>query len=154
PLVSVMRSVYWLAISIFMVLSEAFLYLDAQSSSEEAPLAIYEKAYDSIRALGYGALMTKCALMGIFSPYQKRFEYGGLERALNRHSDGPHRDKFYLAFCFQRLSVLSEEEESLTRVEEKLNKYLTRIHSIRAAIWGCDIQQLIIELRIIKAVKR
>jgi hypothetical protein len=142
PLVSLIRSVYWFAVSIFMVLSEVYRYLDGQSPSEEAQEAIYANAYDSLRALGYGTLMTGSALMGIFAPYQGRLHYGLFERELNHHSDGPHRDKFYMAICFQRLTNLSSEDEDEDQVEDKLTRYLDRIDSIRTAVWACSLQQL------------
>lgn len=148
PLVSVMRSVYWLALSIFLVLTEFYRYLDGQSLSPDDQEAIYETAYDSLRALGYGALMTGTALTGIIAPHQARWRYGGYERALNRHEDGPHRDKFYVAICFQRLYTMAEDVQDMDEVDEKLTKYLDKIDAIRIAAWSCDIQDFLVLLHL------
>lgn len=147
PLVSVVRSIYWFTHAIFMVLTEVFRYLDGQDQTEDTRIAMSEYVYDSARALGYGTLMTGCALMGVFAPYQGRLHYGWLERELNHHSDGPHRDKFYLAICFQRICVLSEDEEETNETTEKMTKYLARIDAIRQAFWSCSIPQLMVELK-------
>lgn len=152
PVVSVARSVYWLAQSIFMALAGVYRYLDGQGASQEDQDAIYETAQDSVRALGYGVLLTGCAFIGVGAPYWGRLHYGWLERSLNRHVDGPHRDKYYLAYCFQRLSMLPEDyPENCDQVTEKLTKYLDLIHSIRAAIFSGSFDQLERELRLLRA---
>ncbi len=151
PLISAIRSVYCLALSVFLIISEVYRYLDGQSLSQEAQIAVYENAFDSARALGYGALMTGCGFMGIFTPYEARRDYSAFERNLNRHGDGPHRDKFYLAICFQRLSVIPEDDLDVNQVENKLTNYLARIDAIRAALCACSIHQLLVELRVIPA---
>lgn len=151
PLASLIRSVYWLSQSIFLILTEVYHYLDGQAISDDAQGIIEESAYDTVRALGYGALMTGSAFMGIFDPNQGRYYYGRLERELNRHWDGPHRDKFYLAICFQRIFVIPEDDEELTEVEDRLTKYLDRIDEIRAAFWSCDVEQLMVGLRLMPA---
>jgi hypothetical protein len=148
PLVSVARSIYWFANAIFMVLKEIFYYLDGQDQTDDTRIAMGDYAYESLRVLGYGTLMTGSALMGVVAPYQSRLHYGWLERELNYHSDGPHRDKFYLAICFQRLYVLSEDEEETGETAEKLTKYLARVDAIRAAFWSCSLDQLMVELRL------
>lgn len=146
PVVCVARSIYWLSNSLFLLLSEAFYYLDGQEISEEDHLAMHQYAYDSLRALGYGILMTGSAIEGMIFPYDARLRYGELERSLNRHTDGPHRDKFYLAICFQRLIVLSDDHENIEEVGEKLTKYLARIDALRAALFSFSLQQLMAAL--------
>lgn len=148
PLVSVARSIYWFTNAIFMILTEMFCYLDGQDQTGDIRKAMVEYACDSVRAFSYGALMTGCALIGVLAPYQGRLYYGWLERELNHHSDGPHHDKFYLAFCFQRRCVLLDDEEETDKATEKLTKYLARIDAIRAALWSCSIDQLMGELRL------
>lgn len=148
PLVSVARSVYWFANAIFMALKEVFSYLDGQDQTEETRIAMGEYAYESLRALGYGALMTGWALVGVVDPDQARLQYGWLERELNHHSDGPHRDKFYAAFCFQRICILSGDEEESGKAAEKLIRYLARIDEIRTLLWSCSIQQLMVALHL------
>lgn len=145
PLISIVRSVYWLSLSFFTALSEMYRYLDGQSPSQHAQSMIGERAWDSIRALSYGALMMKSALIGVFAPYQGRLQYGEYERELNRHLDGPHRNKFYLAICFQRLYVIPEDDTD--EMESKLTQYLARIDAIRGALWGCSLQQMMVQLR-------
>ncbi len=130
PVVSIARSIYWFASSIFMIVAEVYEYLDKGNDSHPNFKPIYEKLCDSARALSYGFLMTITALKGIFYPLQARQQYGEYERTLNRHPDGPHRDKFYLAFCFQRLYVLSKEESDLPKAEDRLNKYLNSIDKL------------------------
>lgn len=147
PLISVIRSVCWLAMSIFMVLREVFHYLDAQSITPAAQEAIYETSIDSLRALGYGTLMLGTVITGIVAPNQARSHYGRYERALNRHWDGPHRDKFYLALCFQRLYVKSADKQ-MDEVDKRLTKYLAKIDAIRAALWSCDLANLMVQLRL------
>lgn len=135
PVLSVMRSVYWLAKAAFMVIAEAFRYLDEQTTSEEAWDAIAKTAYDSVRALGYSTMMTGYAFCGIFAPYWGRQHYGHLEKALNRHTDGTHRDKFYLAKCFQPLYILPKNL-NCDPAKDKLYKYLDNVYAMKAAI--CD----------------
>lgn len=147
PLISIIRSVYWLGVSIFLILAETYRYLDGQGSSEDVQIAIYESSFESVRGLGYGTLMMGCAFVGIFAPYQGRLHYGWLERELNHHSDGPHRNKIYAAICFQRLFVLAEDGENSDQAAEKITKYLTRIDTIFRAFWSCSYQQLMVELR-------
>lgn len=141
PFVSIMRSIYWLAKAIFLALSEVYHYLDGQDPSEEAQAAMVNYAYDSVRALGYGALMTGSALMGIVNPYQGRLYYRWLERKLNHHTDGPHRDRFYFAICCQRLSILSKEENNLAQVEKKLESHVKWMKEIQAEVWN-SLEQL------------
>ena len=54
PLITIVRSVYWLALAVFMGLSAAYHYLDGQDISNEAQQAIIETAKDSARAIGMG----------------------------------------------------------------------------------------------------
>jgi hypothetical protein len=143
PLITIVRSIYWFAKSIFVALSVAFHYLDGQSLSEESLDAFHEAASDSVRALSYGILLMGCAFAGMFVPNWGRQHYGQLERELNRHSDGPHRDKIYLAICFQRLALMPDDfYQNGDQVEKKLSHYLSRIDAIRTAIWECSYQQL------------
>lgn len=143
PIISVVRSIYWLSLSILGVIAEAYRYLDNQSLSPEIRAAIFEHAHDSVRALSYGASLTVCACIGIFFPFWGRLHYGHLERELNRHPDGPHRDKFYFAICFQRIEILCEDEDqNMLQISERLTNYLERVDAIREAIWACSFNQL------------
>lgn len=108
PIVSVIRAVYWLAKAAFLTLDAAFRFLDGQDGNMERIYKILESAADSVRALVYGALMIGCAVGGIAAPMMFRRYYGALERTLNRQPNGPHKDKWYMAFCFQRLYVLKD----------------------------------------------
>lgn len=146
-LVTVMRSIYWLAQSIFLIITETFRFLDNQDPISENREAIISLAVDSLRAWKYGALMIGCALKGIFFPYAARQAYGQLERELNKHADGPHRDKFYLAFCFQRLTILKKDGKN-DEVISQLTKYLARVKRIQEALWSCSLQKLMVELKI------
>lgn len=147
PLITLIRSVYWLAKSIFLALSEVYRYLDDEESSEEACNAMKEAAYDSVRSWMYGGLMTGCAFAGIFAPYWGRRCYGQLERDLNRHTDGPHRDKLYTAICFQPLCILrSDDPLNDEDAAHKLNKYLARVDTIlesfRTYSWTSLLREL------------
>lgn len=153
PLFSLLRSVYWLTLSIFMVFSEIYRFLDVQTSSRNALKEIGETAFESLRALGYGVLMTGNALKGVFLPYQGRRDYGLCERELHYHPDGPHSNKFYLAFCFQRLCVLSKDDKNIDKVEEKLTRYVSWIDAIRADLCSCDFKQFMVDLRSMRLAK-
>lgn len=148
PFISILRSVYLVATSIFKLISNIYNFLDGQSLSKDTWLGIKGNVSESIRALWYGVLLTRCALIGILSPYWGRQRYGYLERELNRHLDGPHHNKFYLAICFQRLAILSDNPHD-TQIAEKLSKYLTRLDTIRNAFWTCSFQQLMKEIRML-----
>jgi hypothetical protein len=145
PLMTVIRTVYWFAKSIFMTLAKAYHYLDCES----APYSfkqILEVASDSIRAIGYGILMTGCALGGMIAPFTFRQHYGHLESALNRHKEGPHKDKFYLAICFQRLHTITPKAENLEDVAIKLTRYRSRVVAVQEAFWSCSYSRLIQEM--------
>lgn len=147
PLITVIRSVYWLTKAIFLALSEIYHYLDEDDPSDESHIAITEAAHDSVRSWKYGGLMTGYAFAGIFAPHWARRHYGQLERTLNRHSDGPHRDKFYAAICFQPLcTLLNDDQLNDEDAAKKLNKYLTRVDAIQEAFWSCSWTALIREL--------
>ena len=137
PLMTVIRSVYWLALSIFSTFAAAYHYLDDDNVSSESLLKIKETAYDAVRAWKYGILMTGCALAGIAAPFWGRLHYGYFERTLNRHPDGPRRDKFYTALCFQRLSILSKENPLHDeKAAQKIEKYLNRVDEISEQFWS------------------
>lgn len=120
PTFAIMRSITWLVKSIFLSLAGIFNYLDDKEFDEKTRRGISEAFMDSIRAIPYGVKMTGQAALGIFSPLKARRRYGQLERELNRHVDGPHKDKFYLAFCFQPLAHLKKEHGNQEEVEKKL----------------------------------
>ncbi|MBA3722578.1 MAG: hypothetical protein H0W88_09280 [Parachlamydiaceae bacterium] len=151
PIMSIVRSIYWLSKAIFMCLSEVYRYLDNAEPSNGPQESIIDVASDSIRALFYGVALTGCSLSGILAPFWARLNYGHLEGTLNRHSDGPHRNKFYLAFCFQRVAILPKNfKENSAQVIEKLDKYIKLIdiiHSVRDAIRNLSRRQVLDEGR-------
>jgi len=149
PVISIARSVYWLAKSILLSISEAFRYLDGQNVSQEDRNAIIVAASDSLRSIKYGFLLTCSSFKGIFDPLNGRQEYGRLERELNRHTDGPHRDKFYLAFCFQRCCTKPKEDSKTIEMIQKLTKYIATVFEIRTAICTCDYKKLMKEFKLI-----
>lgn len=147
PLMTVIRSIYWLAASIFLALSEVYRYLDDGEISPDACIKMKEAAEDSLRAWKYGSLMTGCALAGLFAPFWARRRYALFERTLNRHSDGPHRDKFYTAICFQPLCMLRTTDQLNDEdAAKKLNKYLDRVVRIQEVFWSFSWTELVREL--------
>lgn len=151
PKITLTRCIHQLCIAIFRAISYAYRYLDGQVLTQNDGVDIYSALSDSTRAIKYGWKLTKCAWSGIFNPYLGRLQYGLLERELNRHKDGPHRDKFYLAICFQRLWYFDEKDaETNTKVENKLVKYLVLIENIRKALLSCAFHQVLKELKIIR----
>lgn len=149
PLIAMMRSVYSLAVSVFRIFAEAYRYLDGGSFSSSA---IYEAAFDSLRSVGYGVLLTRWAMQGVFTPYLARQQYGKLERELNRHADAPHHSKFYLAFCFQRRAMMPLDRLDDQNVEEKLARYIDFIDRVEAAFVAWSLPQLINSFKMQKAV--
>lgn len=151
PAATIVRSIYGLAKAIFITLEEVYCYLDGQNPSPEFWEDIKDTLSDSTRAWYYGTLLTGCASSGVFFPFWARYHYGKLERELNRHSDGPHRDKFYLAPCFQRLCVLKQGDlQNHEQVSRRLARYLDLIDGLRTAFFNCDCHQLMLELRILR----
>lgn len=146
PMMTVIRTVYWIAKAVFMTFKEGYRYLECEDSPENAFKKISEVASDSVRAIGYGLLMTGCAAGGIVAPFAFREHYGHFERTLNRHSDGPHKDKFYLAICFQSLIVINSESSNLEAVANKLVRYESRTQAIRDAFWSFSYQKLMEEI--------
>lgn len=147
PLMTVIRSIYWLAASIFFALSEVYRYLDDGEISSNGCTKMTEAADDSLRAWKYGSLMTGCALAGLFAPFWARRRYALFERTLNRHSDGPHRDKFYTAICFQPLCKLRATDQLNDEdAAKKLNKYLDGVDRIQEAFWSFSWIELVKEL--------
>jgi hypothetical protein len=137
PVITVVRSAYSLALAIFKVLAETYHYLDSGSFSSSA---IYEPAFESIRALGYGVLLTRWAVQGMMTPYNARRHYSQLERELNRHADGPHRDKFYLAFCFQRRALMPQEsdldyDQKMQEIAQRLMGDIDFISEMRTSLF-------------------
>lgn len=130
PFITLTRSVGWVAETIFMVLREFYRYLEGEKITQERRQKIADKAADSLRALQYGMEMTGICFYGIFNPLEARMQYGKKERELNRHVDGPHRDKYYAAFCFQRLTHLSSKDPDYVQLDKRLTKYLTSIYTI------------------------
>lgn len=144
PLVSLLRSIYWFAKSIFLAFAEIFHYLDGQDLDWSSAK---ESAEDSVRAITYGSTMCINALEGIVFPYDGRMKYGHTERELNRHTDGPHRDKLYLAFCFQRIAMMPEKYlEQIDQVEAQLKRYMNRVFELSDAIYTCSFGKIIKEL--------
>ncbi len=144
PLISIVRSIASLAQAFFMCLRELYHYLDNQPIECHA---IAETAYDSLRALKYGSLMTMCAFFGIFSPYSQRQQYGKYEREYNNHLDGsPHRDRFYLAICFQPLGKMEKDTTVQLKTIERLNKYIFYIYDIKEKCKNCAFRELFREL--------
>lgn len=136
PIVSIVRSIYALATSIFILLSATYYYLEGDTTLtfKASPS---EKASDSLRSLTYGAAMTGCAAIGILAPFWARLHYGHLERELNRHGDAPHHDKFYLAFCFQRICVIASDDPNHSdQVEHKLKRYFAHLEEIITLIFN------------------
>jgi hypothetical protein len=136
PLISVARVVYYLAKSIFVALQNFYYYLDGKNPVDQDTPSFFNTLLEIPRVLQLGAELTITAIQGILDPLEKRRMYGILERALNRHTDAPHRDGFYLAICCQPLAKLPAEgsDEELHKVEAKLIRYLNRIEEILAAV--------------------
>ncbi|MGA8164690.1 MAG: hypothetical protein WB791_06655 [Waddliaceae bacterium] len=148
PPVSAARTVCRIAKAAFLLLTAAYHYLDDQKIPALEKQAIRIAALDSGRALYYGVQMTGCAIWGIFSPYDARHEYAKLERTLNRHQDGPHRDKYYLAICFQPLAVVPNfDKEEQKRIAAKLDNTIHRYLTLLRAVFACSPTQFRSALR-------
>ncbi len=153
PLVTLIRSVYCVAKTAFIVLSEFYGYLDAGDLSQDFWLDFSETATDSVRVWGYGTLLTGYAMSGMLFPYWARQRYGNLERKLNRHPDKAHYDKFYLAPCFQRIYLLPKNyPQNSDLVEKKLERYLNRMDDIRSLLLSCNCRQILTDLRILRPI--
>jgi hypothetical protein len=132
-----------------MSLAEGFHYLDGRDINKENMTFIKDTITDVPRALSYGSLLTIYAIAGVFFPFWARHHYGQMERELNRHADGPHRNKFYLAICFQ--PVVKQDEFNLSqKVMNKLNDHIQRIEKIQKAFWPFDYRQLMMELKLLR----
>ncbi len=125
PVMTVARTCYWFAKSIFLLLAESFYFLDG-SNVNRPKNQLSEAVQDIFRSVGYGVLLTGGALIGIAAPYTGRRYYGLFERTLNRHEDGPHRNKLYIAFCLQRVALIEDENKAY----EKLNKHLEFMNKV------------------------
>jgi hypothetical protein len=158
PFVSLIRCVYTLATYFFSIVSQIYSYLDQQHAYQNTTLSISDMVYDgcseSLRILRFGMLMTKWAFLGILDPYEGRLNYGLLEQELNRHTDGPHRNKFYHAICFQPKAILPKEckDEDLQKIESKLIRYLTLVDNLRSALFSCELRGFINELKLANAI--
>lgn len=142
PLMSGIRAVYWIGLSFSMLIKKCFHALDGKDfGSGHFPIKNTMK--DVPRAIYYGIILTFYAACGVLFPYWGREHYGRNERLLNRHPDGPHRDKFYLAICFQPLAVINEVEiGSEERARNKLLRYIELVNNIRAALLSLDFVSL------------
>lgn len=148
PVITLIRTIYWAAKAMFLTLAAAFYHLNG-NLTEQDKARVVETFKDCGRAWYYGAQMTLYAALGIILPYYSRLNYGHLEASLNRHEDGPHRDKFYLAICFQRLIVY--DGDNLADVEQKLTNILGRIQALKTAFWSFSFQKIMKELNAIGA---
>lgn len=142
PLFSLARSIAWFAHGCFMLLSEAFYILDGQPISDEMKAERINKFEDIGRALKYGYWLTGYACAGIVYPYWARQQYGHLERELNRHPDGPHRSKHYLAFCFQRIFMMPQDPTQQAAVEGRLTNYLALVRAFHDAGDSFSLSQI------------
>lgn len=133
PLISVIRSVYW-AVKAF------FMCFNTSSHSDKNSDRLQTVAYDAIRALGYGLYMTQVACSGILYPHEARLRYGAFERTLNRQ-ESPHRNKFYLAICFQPIYTINEDNKK--DVEKRLLDYSQKIDNIERAFLSGNCRQLV-----------
>lgn len=148
PIVSLIRSIYWLAKAAFLLLAAGFNYLDGQDLTNQSRKNIALNLADSVLAWTYGIQMTAYAAMGVILPNSGRIHYGYLERRLNRHVDGPHRDKFYLAICFQRLCVY--DSTKIQDVNDKLYTYASRVEALVVAIKSRSYQRVMQEYKAIR----
>lgn len=146
PLVTTARIIYWTAKAIFFSSRQFFKYLDGQPPSKHINCTKIEAQEDINRSFVCGIKMTFWAFKGIFSPFEARLNYGKLESELNRHVDGPHRDKFYTAICFQPIARMTENQEIDKTAEEKLLKYATRIQRLFDLLKNKQIFKLFWEL--------
>lgn len=135
PLVTLVRIIYEVAKAAFLALAAIYYYLDNQPSSRSIVACLITGLTESGRTSWYGIRLTGYSFMGIFDPYRGRQRYGKLERELNRHSDGPHSDKFYLAFCFQRIAHVPEDYSEYSEFFiSKLHKHIAPIDGVIQAI--------------------
>lgn len=143
PLVTVIRIVYELAKATFSALRAVYYSLDNQPSSQGCFSYLKTGVYESGRTLLYGVSLTAFAAMGIFDPYRGRQKYGWLERELNRQPDGPHRGKFYLAFCFQRIAILPVDFPNNSDFAiNKIKKRIAPLDAIVTAIRAGSLSEL------------
>lgn len=142
PLVSLARSIHALSKCVFILLSEVYYYLEGNRFSPWNKMN--DAFHDSVRALYFGTQMTGYAVAGLFDPYWARQHYGAEERKLNKHFDRAHRDKFYLARCFQFLSVLPKNStECPKEIANKLIKRCAYIDNLIVAIKSYSLDKFV-----------
>lgn len=142
PVLTLARSIYWFAKAIFLSLAAAFNYLDGQDLKPEDKKTLVDSFKDSGRAWSYGLRMTAIAASGIFSPLDARLYYGRLEKELNRHIDGPHRDKLYLAICFQPLIIRKTDFSNSDQVKKKLIECIKKWEKINELFFTYSFLEL------------
>lgn len=147
PVVTAARVVYHLSMTIFHTLFlKPILVLQGRLTWDQAKTDARQSLTDIFRSLIYGILMTGQVIKGLATPYASRDAYGAMERTLNRQEDGPHRSKWYTAFCFQ---YLENTESSAEKISDKLLQHIRKIQSIEKE-WQYELESYQVEFKELK----